>query len=296
MQVNQEDRLTPEENNKGTNSLTIVIIALVILIAGGAYYYFSSDSEALPEMEVAEITLPEPAPKEPIVVQEQITEPDVAPTPISPVVSDEVSLIDEPKQQVEPLPSLDNSDNFIKQKIITLVDGMDIQPLLLDKDIARKTVVFVDNIAQGNLARNASPLKGPEQQFTATDIAGKTYLNPDSYHRYDVYANLLANLNDQQLVATYKLIYPLLNQAFSELGYEKINFNDRAQSAIQEMLDAPIINEPIELSSISVNYQFVDPTLEALPAAQKLMVRMGPENSQKVKNALQRLQDQLLQQ
>ena len=47
--------------------------------------------------------------------------------------------------------------------------------------------------------------------------------------------------------------------------------------------------------SDAVNYQFVDPELEALPNAQKLMIRMGPENSKKIKAALRKLKKQLSQ-
>jgi hypothetical protein len=39
-----------------------------------------------------------------------------------------------------------------------------------------------------------------------------------------------------------------------------------------------------------VNYKYVDANLEALPNAQKLLIRMGPENTRKIKNAVKRLQ------
>ena len=83
---------------------------------------------------------------------------------------------------------------------------------------------------------------------------------------------------------------PLLDKAFTELGYPNITFNQRLQQAIKVLLATPIIEEPIELYSISVNYKFVDPKLEALPDAQKLLIRMGPDNTRKLKKVLRRLQ------
>ena len=68
-----------------------------------------------------------------------------------------------------------------------------------------------------------------------------------------------------------------------------MSFNQRLLQAIDIMLAAPVIEQPIELDGVSVNYQFVDPQLEALPNAQKLLVRMGPENTKKVKAALRKL-------
>jgi hypothetical protein len=42
-----------------------------------------------------------------------------------------------------------------------------------------------------------------------------------------------------------------------------------------------------------VYYQFADPRLEALPGAQKQLVRMGPENTRLIKNKLRSLLDAL---
>ncbi|MGI2261078.1 DUF3014 domain-containing protein [Shewanella sp. GXUN23E] len=288
MQVNNEDRLAPQEKSSGTNGVAIIAIILVLLLSGGAYFYFSKDSAPEPEITVEEITLPEQAPPEPLPVAEAVPEPE--PTPV-PHPQPEPQTPAAPAS--EPLPSLNDSDTFIEDKTLKLADGMDISKLLVTQNMARQFVVFVDNLAQGELARKVSPLKGPSQIFTVTDITDKTYLNPDSYHRYDVYADFLSSLDEQQLVATYDKLQPLLNEAFDELGYQNTDFNERVTQAIDQMLAAPVIEDPIELNTISVNYQFVDPELEALPAAQKLMIRMGPENSRKVKAVLKKLKAQL---
>lgn len=299
MQVNENDRLSPQEKNKGTNMLTIGIIALVLVISGAAYYYYSADSEPLPEIETKEIPLPQPAPPKPLVTQEKVIEPEPVvveekplPEPSTPKVTPE--LIEPPEETIETLPNLANSDPFIRDQALTLTEGMNVNNLLISKNIAQQFAVFVDNFAQGDLLRNTSVLKGPTERFTATDISGKTYLNPDSYHRYDIYANLISRLNTDKLVSMYKLLYPLFEEAFNDLGYTNISFNERLHQAIQEVLDAPIIEDPIELSSVSVNYQFVDPRLENLPPAQKLMIRMGPENTRKIKSVFRDLKDKLV--
>lgn len=292
MQVNEEDRLSPQEKNKGTNMLTIGIVAAVLIVSGVGYYYYSADSEPLPEIEIIkDVPLPAPAPKQPLVTQEKITEPE-------PVIEQETLVVSEPKivtsqQAKESLPILSQSDPYIEKEIIKLADGMNVSDLIRTPNLAQQAAVFVDNFAQGDLLSNNSPIKGPSQRFTAVDINGKTYLNPDSYHRYDMYANLLSSLDPDELVATYQQMYPLFEEAFTDLGYANMDFNERVKQAIQEVLDAPIIEDPIELSSVSVNYQFVDPKLENLPAAQKLIIRMGPDNAKKIKNVLRELENQL---
>ncbi|EDQ00551.1 DUF3014 domain-containing protein [Shewanella benthica] len=282
MQVNQEDRIAPQEKSANTNTLALVAVAVAAIIAGGAYYYFQA-SEPVPQpIEVVDIT------EEPLVSIADIAEP---------VIEDviEPKIIEaEPQVQVDPLPTLSHSDGYVHKKTVEIADGMKIEPLLVEKDLLRHFVVFVDNLAQGELARKVSPLKAPDRIFTVSDITNKTYLNPDSYHRYDLYANFVANLDEQQLAATYKALTPLLEEAFEELGYGDMSFKQRLLQAIDIMLAAPVIEQPIELDGVSVNYQFVDPQLEALPNAQKLLLRMGPENTKKVKAALRKLKKHLV--
>lgn len=288
MQANDEDRLTPQNKSKSTSGIAIVAIILAVIIAGGAYYYLSGDAEPVEEVEVTEVTLPEPAPAQPIPVVDPVPEPPqvTASKPPEPV--------QEPAPpQPKPLPSLNDSDQYLTNQIESLTEGMNINQLLQDQDIARKFVVFVDNLSQEQLAKNASPLKGPSQGFTVTDVANKAYINPDSYHRYDVYADLVANINTEQLLHSFKQAYPIFEQAYDELGYQNSSFTDKLNLAMESLLEAPIINGPIQVNTVSVNYKFVDPNLESLPAAQKLMIRMGPENTKKIQNALHNFQNQL---
>lgn len=289
MQVNQEDRIAPQEKTASVNTLAMVAVAVALVLSGGAYYYFT-DNEPAPEPQQLPVQIPDITPEEPLVTIADIPEPEIVE-----VIEPEVEVIEEPTQlpEIEPLPSLPDSDEFAHNKTVEMADGMKIEPLLVEKDLVRHFVVFVDNLAQGEVARKVSPLKAPNRAFTVSDITNKTYLNPDSYHRYDLYANFIANLNEEQLSATYKELTPLLSEAFEELGYSDMTFNQRILEAIDIMLDAPIIEQPIELDSVSVNYQFVDPQLEALPNAQKLLVRMGPENTKKIKAALRKLKKHL---
>ncbi|MEL4282777.1 MULTISPECIES: DUF3014 domain-containing protein [Shewanella] len=298
MQVNQDDRITPQETSSSSNRFALIAIVLVILLSAGGYYYYTKDDspKLIPN---APIVLPEPPSSEPMTL-ETGTEPETTPveneTPAATTTETETVVTPtEPAIPEEVVPSLPESDAFVHQKALAIINNNVVGSSLVNQDLARQFVVFVDNLAQGDLARKVSPVKGPEKLFTVSEITSKVYLNPESYHRYDAYATVIANMDEQTLMHTYKQLTPLFDEAFAELGYSNAKFNDRMLQAIKIMLAAPIIEEPIELSSISVNYRFVDPNLEALPSAQKLMIRMGPENTRKVKAALRKLENQLAQ-
>ena len=287
MQVNEEDRITHGKQVASSNSIVWGLALLVVVLAGGGWYYLTRDETPQQSEEQAAVSLPDTAPEQPLPTEAPVPEPEPQPV-VTPQTQPAVATPTTPPP--EPLPALAESDKFVHDKVVKMSDGMDINPLLNENDMVRQFVVFVDNLAQGELARKTSPMKAPTQKFTVSDITNKTYLDPDSYHRYDVYADFVSGLNDEQLLATYKQMLPLLDKAFTELGYPNITFNQRLQQAIKVLLATPIIEEPIELYSISVNYKFVDPKLEALPDAQKLLIRMGPDNTRKLKKVLRRLQ------
>jgi len=297
MQVNQDDRITPQETSSSSNRFALIAIVLVILLSAAGYYYYSKD-ESPKLIPNAPIVLPEPPSSEPLTLETN-PEPEATPvenvTPQTTTTETDSTTTVEPQAPVETVPNLPESDAFVHQKALALISNNVVGSSLVTQDLIRQFVVFVDNLAQGEFCLLYSPIKGPEKLFTVAEITNKVYLNPESYHRYDAYATVIANMDEQSLMHTYKQLTPLFDEAFAELGYSNAKFNDRMLQAIKVMLAAPIIEEPIELSSISVNYRFVDPNLEALPSAQKLLVRMGPENTRKVKTALRKMESQLAQ-
>jgi hypothetical protein len=54
-------------------------------------------------------------------------------------------------------------------------------------------------------------------------------------------------------------------------------------------LATPQIDEPIRLIQPNAFYHFADPDLEVLSAGQKLLLRMGPRNTSRVKHKLQEI-------
>jgi hypothetical protein len=98
--------------------------------------------------------------------------------------------------------------------------------------------------------------------------------------------SILDKVDMQRLVAVYLHFYPLFQKAYQDLGYPNGYFNDRLVQVIDGLLDTPQVSGPIQLSRPNVMYVFADPALEARPAGQKILIRMGPENASAVKSKL----------
>jgi hypothetical protein len=65
------------------------------------------------------------------------------------------------------------------------------------------------------------------------------------------------------------------------------------ERAIVELLKTPVVEGPIPLEQKKVMYEFADPSLEGLSAAQRQLLRMGPRNVRLVQNALRSVGAQL---
>jgi len=91
--------------------------------------------------------------------------------------------------------------------------------------------------------------------------------------------------------------YPQFQQAYAALGYPRLYFNDRLVDVIDQLLATPVptgpvavrrleAKGPIESARPGAYYEFVDPAYEALPAGQKLMLRLGADNTLRLKAKL----------
>ena len=93
-------------------------------------------------------------------------------------------------------------------------------------------------------------------------------------------------IDTSRLTGFYVRLYPLLQQAYVELGYPKGYFNDRVIVVIDHLLAAPEPPPPVYVTQPRIVYEFADPALEELSAGQKAMVRVGLDNERRMKAKL----------
>lgn len=240
-------------------------IVIAAAIAIGVYYRFYSPAPAPPAEHPA--AAPQPAAPPAPAIQH----------PIPPAA----------EQQQGPLPPLDQSDSVVRDSLAGLLGKPAVAKFLVPHQIIRDVVVTVDNLPRKKVAAELRPLQ-PTPGDTAVDTQGSaTILSQQNYARYESLMAVVNSVDPKAVAAVYFRLYPLFQQAYENLGYPGKYFNDRLVQAIDSLLATPDVQGPITLVRPKVFYQFADPSLESLPAGQKLLIRMGPQNAGIIKAKLQ---------
>ncbi len=230
------------------------------------------------------------------------------PTPINldspplvniPPLSFEEKVTEPSKNPLPPLPPYEKANSFITEQLGQAYwQGLNINPQnvpALNKDfLLQCSVAFLDGLSKGALLDKLQPFARPSQAFIA-DKQGQTLsMGSANFQRYDVLTQGIVAIDTQQAAAFFHWTRPLLETAYSELGYSAEDLGGRLIAAIDTLLATPIVEGPIALKSESVLYQYADPSLEALPGAQKQLIRMGTKNSALLKIWLRKLRSALL--
>jgi len=288
----------PESSDTQTrpanNNIIFAVIILLILICAAAFALLKPTDEASTASQVAT-----PIKEQPIV---ELTPEQTAPATESAPIKAEMRskpiekqvtqpVVAAPEPEVEPLPSLDDSDSFVISGINEYLNDSTMKLILTD-DVIRRGVVFIDNIATGKIAKNHTPVVKPQGKFSIID-GDILIIDPNSYERYTPYVKIFTGMSAAQVVRLYKEFEPLINTAYIEIGYNDGEFYQTLNDAIDLLLDTPDPDSELPLLRDSVNYQYAYSEWEQLPAAQKQLLRMGPENMKKVKAALRNIKKQL---
>lgn len=212
----------------------------------------------------------------------------------SPVPSPTPSLAEQLSARLSGV-TLGTSDVAVRE----LVDGVSSHPQLtkwlVNEDLVRRFVASVDNIAEGRSPRQHIEFMQPTTPFRILDRRGTFYMNPVSYHRYDLAAEVFESLDTAGTVALYRELRPLIAEAYREISPPDSDFDDRLLQAIDHLLAVEFPAGDIELEERTVaTYGFADEQLESLSDAQRHLLRMGPQNVRRVQSKLREIRDALL--
>jgi len=234
------------------------------------------------------------------VAPEEIAAAEEAPTP--PPVAASPPAVEHPLEPATdaatapPLPAVADSDPALVTALQGLIGAAAVQTWLVPDQIARRFVATVDNLPRDTPLEKRRPLQAPADSFivdrTTVDASAGTEritLSARNALRYDAAVTLFQKADLKQMAELYRHYYPLLQQAYEDLGYPDHYFNDRVIAAIDDMLRAPEIDGPIALTQPKVLYQYEDPALEQLSSGQKLMMRMGLAHERNIKARLREL-------
>lgn len=243
----------------------------------------------------AEETTPMVQP-EPVVIPEPQPEPQEIPERVEPEPEPE------PEPQPEPLPELAESDAVVLAAAEQLSGDDELKSMLVQDNVIQKSVRAVIAAADGGVVHEYRPIRSPSGSFVVDaldepireDVGQRYRLSPRNYERYDRYVELLTRLEPSNVAAVFRRFYPLFEEAYEQHGVDGDSFQSLTLKAIDSLLAAPVLEEEPILVQPRVYYEFEDPRLEALPATQKLLIRMGPENTRKVQAALKELRSAIV--
>jgi hypothetical protein len=251
-----------------------VLGVLLLAAAGIGWWWWQGRTPASPPPLVQAPEAPRPAPEQPAV--------DAAPAhPIESAPVAQAAAID-----ASPLPPLAESDSALRAAISSLIGDKALVEFFQMTGIAARVVATVDNLPRAKLPQKIQPLRGPGGPFLVDGGEDERVIAGANAARYAAYVQLAEAVNMRQAATLYLRFYPLLQQAYRELGYPQGHFNDRLVAVIDHLLATPQVDAPIRLAQPKVLYEFADPALEARSAGQKLLLRMGAANAARVKSRL----------
>jgi hypothetical protein len=255
-----------------------VVVVMALLAASGLLYFHffgagEEPSEAPPAPETAELA---PTPAEPLESQPAQEEEEGGAPPLV--------------QEAIPLPALDESDPLIRELADEVSARPELRAWLLAPELARRFVAGVANVADGESPREQLHFLAPEERFRVVQKDGRLVADPGNHAPYDIAADVFAALNVPTAVRTYRLLQPLFEQAFADLGLPEGSFEETLGRAIRELLQAPRIEAGAELQRVGNYYEYRDEELEGLSPAQRHLLRMGPRNAIRIQAKLREIQ------
>jgi hypothetical protein len=140
-----------------------------------------------------------------------------------------------------------------------------------------------------HIAPDAQAVKPIVSAFIATGDDQPTPLAAENYAKYAPYVELVQQLDTAAMSAVYFKYAASFQQAYHDLTHTDARFDARVLEAIDSVLGAPGVREPMMVVRRDALYEFANPELESLPVGSKLMLRMGPTQASIVKSKLRGL-------
>jgi hypothetical protein len=184
-----------------------------------------------------------------------------------------------------PLPPLDASDALVRQMLATVSAHPQLASWLVTDDLVRRFVATVINLAEGASPASHVRFLQPAGAFRAgasgTESNTDWFVDPSSFHRYDVVTEVLLSLDPARAAELHRRLHPLLDSAYAELGNPASSFDATLAAAIDRLLAVPVPPQPVAVVPGDGQFVYADPALEERSAAERHLLRLGPDNQQR---------------
>jgi hypothetical protein len=191
----------------------------------------------------------------------------------------------EAAMQAPAQPPADALDAF-RSDLEALGDAAVLARFIDPASLVRRVVSTVDNVTADELPMRARAFAATPGAFAVTRDGGAIVVDPANARRYAPFVAWIESIDTKRAVALYVKHYALFQGEYRGQGNPGRYFNDRLVAAIDHLLATPEPPARIELVQPKVLYRYADPSLETLSAAQKALLRMGPENGARIRTTL----------
>lgn len=255
------------------------LVALLLLaIAAGAWWLWPHAPQ------------PQPAPVQAAPAQPAV--PDVAqpaPVPAGP----RYPVPAEPAQALTGEPAL-------LAALEELVGRPAMQRFLQTGNFAQRVVATIDNLGREHAPVSMWPVMPTPGRFMVDEDTGTPHIAVANGARYDSFVAFAASLDAQRVVDLYRRLYPALQQAWRELGMGDRYLNDRVIEVIDLLLATPdpVYAPEVVLTEVKgpypparpwTRYEYADRQWESLSSGQKILLRVGADNRQRLKAKLREI-------
>ena len=280
-----ESGTTPVGSGNSRSNIALAIGGLLVL-SGILYWGFTKTPEPTPEPETVT------APPEPVVTPTVPEVEEVIPEP-APPEPEVVETLPEPEPEV-PAITLADSDAVMAAEVAKLNGGPLATQFVQRPNTVERAVAIVENVRQGAVPCKLLPVGRPAKAFPFQDNGLAVTMNGEGFSRYDGLASAIAALDDPAMIGLYELLSPAVTEVWSMLGYTDTSFEEAALTALGMIMLAPDTNLDARLIKVEANWIYEDEALESLPPIQKQIMRMGPDNAEKVQAKARELKGALL--
>jgi hypothetical protein len=191
------------------------------------------------------------------------------------------------------LPPLEETDPIVRQLVGRLSSHPAVAAWLTTDGLILNFVMVTAGIANGEAPVGELKAVGPVGRFRTKTVKDNIYIDPASYRRYDRYGEAVSALDARGAARLYVTVKPRVRDGYRKLGSLGAEFDPVLERAIVELLRVPVVAGEVELEPKGIGYAFADARLERMSAAQKQLLRMGPENVRAVQNKLREISFQL---
>jgi hypothetical protein len=181
-----------------------------------------------------------------------------------------------------PLPPLDASDGYVRELGAGLSGDAALSAWLAHDDLVRRFVAAVANVAEGASPATHLPFLRPAGPFRVLDDGGRTTIDPATFRRHDLAVGALTSLDAAACARALARIEPLLDAAWRELGDPRRDFRGTLTTAIARLRSVPVPEGGIEVVPDGAVWAYADPDLERRAAAEKLLLRLGPDHARRL--------------